>query len=327
LFTLTTIFERFSSILPSINELVNLSSYYIKLVICSFIINFILLKLIIFFGVSINNIQKLLKIKYFFLCYFIFIVIFLLVKFYFAKNSIYLDIDKISITAKMGDFDLAISLKDAATFFNHFGEPAIFIALARLGYSIALKHQSSLNLPAKLGVTLGTGAGGLITYNLIQFPHKTLEYINKSDDHLQVKGSISLKNIDVKAEDNYVPSEHPVLTYLLGINPNPSISKYNFQRITTNNNVEIQAKQESVVLKELVKENPNLSDKFKFNPGSPLEPENELINLIIEAFTNLYLLGFIYIYLLFMLAIILICKFLLNNELEFKLLSKLHIFN
>jgi hypothetical protein len=104
----------------------------------SFFSNFILIILTKnkFFGVSINNnLQKLLKMKYFFLYYFIFIFFLLLiVKFYFAQNTIYLDTDKISISPKMGDFDLAISLKDTATLFNHFCEPAVFIGLARIGY-------------------------------------------------------------------------------------------------------------------------------------------------------------------------------------------------
>jgi hypothetical protein len=93
-------------------------------------------------------------------------------------------------------------------------------------------------------------------YKLTQLPHKVLDASGKSDELFQVKGTISLKNIEVKAEGNYIPSEHPVLTYLFGINPNPSLSKYTFQRVTTNNNVEIKAK-ESAVLNELAKENPN----------------------------------------------------------------------
>lgn len=70
---------------------------------------------------------------------------------------------------------------------------------------------------------------------------------------------------------------------------------------------------------------------YNSNSNNPLisstnEEDTNLISLLIDSLTDQLYLSIISIYLLFMLLLIFICKFILSNDIKFNLISKIKIF-
>ena len=77
------------------------------------------------------------------------------------------------------------------------------------------------------------------------------------------------------------------------------------------------------ILKELDQLKPDWKNQFSdFSINSPLEPDNSLIQFVLDALNNHLIINFITVYLLLMLLFIIICKFTLNKDTKFNRLEK-----
>jgi hypothetical protein len=85
----------------------------------------------------------------------------------------------------------------------------------------------------------------------------------------------------------------------------------------------------SPILKEIKKSNPNWGTSESQDVIlSPLENENnQILNFLIDSLTDKFIINVCTVYLLIMLTIIFICKFILNKQIEIKFLNKIKIFN
>jgi hypothetical protein len=168
LFTITTISQLLNSffnqflfsnidwlISTHINEAVKFGSQYLELLICSFILNFILLKLINYnlFGSEIKkNMYKLLNLKFFFIYYFIFVFILI---FIIKLNIIHLDSKDVIVKANVSNVEITVSGDIIKEVLSGFGEIAAFSVGGRLALAAAAKHQ--LGVGSKIGISITSG--------------------------------------------------------------------------------------------------------------------------------------------------------------------------
>lgn len=92
-----------------------------------------------------------------------------------------------------------------------------------------------------------------------------------------------------------------------------------------NINYTITSEDTTKIIQELNLQNPDWRNDFivsKFYVNSPLESNNSLTQFVLEALNNQLVINYVTVYLLLMLLIILICKFILNKDIKFNSLDK-----
>jgi hypothetical protein len=216
-----------------------------------------------------------------------------------------------------------------------FRNTAVFLGSVRLAYLIIEKNKalSSLN---RIGIMLGTGGGGLISYRVID---RILNYYDIENNNVVLNGNFSLESVNITTNGNYNIPEHPVLNLLFGMYRGVQFSNFNqpFKFTTTEGTSIFQATNNTTfgwVISALDNLYPNWNTEFRNYASndyssyinSPYENETSLISFLIDNLTDHLYLSIISIYLLLMLLVIFICKLILSTDIEFKRLSKLKIF-
>jgi hypothetical protein len=225
----------------------------------SFIVNSFLLILIKnnIFGSNINNLmedisknKKYTYIFYIFYFVFVFILIFIIK---YNMNTIYLD--SVQVNVNINGVNANVTGDILSTAKELFGNTAVFLGSARLAYLIIGKNKalSTLN---RIGITIGTGGGGLISYRVID---RTLNYYGLENNNIVLNGNLSLENVNVTTTGNYNIPEHPVLNLLFGMYRGVQFSNFNqpFNFTTTEGTSIFQATNNTGVISALDNLNPN----------------------------------------------------------------------
>nr|UEX92945.1 hypothetical protein [Marasmiellus scandens] len=308
------------------------SGKFTSLGILSFIVNSILIFLIEckVFGSKIYSLLiEISKTKYnaflFFINYFVFVYILILVLKY-NINIIYLD--EVSVNVTVNGVDANISGDILRLIKETFGDVVVFTTGSRLAYLIVSKN-SGLGIGPKIGITLFSGAGGVLSYRIVD----RVSSRNSVSNPVILNGELRVENIHFQATGNYEIEKHPVLSYLFGMNKSCSINNVD-KTFTVSKNIdgistlkEVSSSNSKGVIESLSENNPDWASKFhNFKLNSPYEDETGIISLIIDNLSDHLSLTIISIYLLLMLLLIFICKLVLSNDLYLKRISNLKLF-
>lgn len=95
--------------------------------------------------------------------------------------------------------------------------------------------------------------------------------------------------------------------------------------LQNNVNFTVSSEDKAKILKELDQQTPDWKNDFNFSEifiNSPLESNNSLTQFVLDALNNHLIINFVTVYLLLMLLIILICKFIFTKDIKFNRLEK-----
>ena len=310
---------------------------YICLCILSILLNTLVFKLIQlnYLGLTLKNkfnyyIDN--KLNIFTLYMFIFFyVCFIILN--ININIVYLD-EIITVKAQIDNTSVELNGDVLNFIFENIGEVATFTTGARIGALFVAKQK--MNLMPRLGVVAGTATGLTIYFKAFQ------AYTSyNTNDPLKIKFEIddSLKKLMTNETNiNNFKNNLNNLFNLDSLNTSPvNITKiFNpLDNIFTYNLTKEDTKK---IITELDKTNPNwktdLLNSSKdqvdaagvnpliLSPGDQTENINPLIQRLIETFTDQLYLNIIIVYLLIMLTIIIISKFIINKDYKFEFLNK-----
>jgi hypothetical protein len=198
--------------------------------------------------------------------------------------------------------------------FDNLGSVGVFIAGTRIAAALVTRHPMGV-LP-KAGAIGGVGSGFTITYKIIQ------ESMSPSTSSSSASLSISPNQITIKKTIGPNTTDADFLERLkvfFGINPQ-SLPKFSIKEefisgilYFKSSEVEVQSK----IISTLDTNNPNLRDSFIHSPL-----EGDQLHYLISVLSNNLYLHVIMGYLLFILLIIISCKFLFKDNIEFKKIKK-----
>lgn len=127
-------------------------------------------------------------------------------------NTIYLE--NVTVDLKVNGMSVQVNGDIFSVLKETFGESFIFLGSARLAYLI-LSQNSSLNAFSKLGIILGSGAGGLTSYKVVD---RSARYLSDSKPNILLNGTLKLDTVNVSTHHSYQIPDHPVLSYIFGMN-------------------------------------------------------------------------------------------------------------
>lgn len=297
----------------------------------SFIFNSLLLILIKqnFLGSKLKNIlENISKSKknaiVFLINYFLFVYIFIFTVKY-NMNTIYTD--SVTYNLTLDNMDISITGDLLSIIKNVTADTTIFLGSARLATFI-LSKNTALHGLSKIGIMLATGGGGLITYRVVD---RTLANMGFEKATPVAQGVLNLKSSNELPEANSKLIEELSINSLFG--SNSGVSNISIQPqlniLKQDGILQLNTEESSKIIKALDSSNPNWKSEFSNNfiINSPFENDSNLLNHLIDSLTDHLYLGVICFYLLFVLLIFLICKFLISPNIEFQRLSKIKIFN
>lgn len=238
------------------------------------------------------------------------------------SNMIFLDGNEVIVSTTINDVNFKISGEALTQIYQNLGSAAVFVAGTRIAAGLLAKHP--MGLIPKVGTIGGTGAGFTITYRRI------LEALNQASGKSQ--GDIT---ISAPVKINLEKIEHIDINNTLGdlltnaFKPDRSLFgdystgfKFKNEKVFNiwTNKYETFLSDDNVinnnkVLKTLEEFNPNWKDSFI---SSPLESNNYILNTL----SDILLLDYIILYLLFMLLIIISCKFIIGENIELKTIKR-----
>lgn len=191
------------------------------------------------------------------------------------------------------------------------GSAGVFIAGTRIAAALLTKHPPTGGVLPKVGIIGGTGSGFTVTYKMIQ---ESMPSSNSSSASLSVSPiQITIqKKVESNVTDEVILDK---LSSFLGIKAN-SIPKLNIKEelisgklYFKSSEVEVQSK----IISTLDNSTPNWRDSFIHAPL-----EGDQLQFLMSVLSNNLYLHFIILYLLFMLLIIISCKFIFKDNIEFK---------
>ena len=255
--------------------------------------------------ISLNNIFN----KYLYLIPILSFIIYILLKIYLTLHVIFLDSPDVTVTATLDDANFVMSGDVLKIIFENMGGAAVFSASARIAAGLISKNPMGV-LP-KIGIIGGTSAGFTILYRM------SMESMGSNITNSSA--SISIKPIKIKLETvtntNFDINSVNSLINSLGLQNTFQSNLFSFTESFHSNSILLQGNNQpsnSKVLSALDQQYPNWKDSFI---NSPLE-EN-IIPHIINVLSNNLHLHFIILYLLIMLLIIITCKYILKDNIEF----------
>jgi hypothetical protein len=321
--------------------------YLILFIFIGFLLNIFIFKLILIglIGESmksslLKNINK--KTLYWLnKLLFSFLIIYLLIV--LSSDIIYLDT---TINVKCNDLDFNVSGEYIDKIFTHFGAATAFVVGSRLAAAFLTKHPISLG--SKIGVTIGTGAGSSAAFQMVNYGTGIIRGKILAQQGLK-DGTINLhiKDVVVNNDNNLNNSVNFLSSQ--NLDPNILIPKFQFNQIESltkfydlyNNKLEMvnMDNSNSKIIQMIEKQNNcSLIDIFslenninKIIINSPLE-SNDITNLNIKTdlitMLNYNLtVNLIMIYLIFMLTLIFIFKFVLDKNISLDKIKNLPLGN
>lgn len=236
-------------------------------------------------------------------------IVFILLKFYLSYNVIFLDSKDIIVTASLDNTNFVITGDVLKLIFENLGGAAVFGASARIAAGLFCKHP--IGVFPKIGIIGGTGVGYTILYRM------SMDSIGSSISNSSASISVSPVQIKLETVANTTFDGNAVnsLVNNLGLNNKYQLSQFSFTETSSLKNIYLQSKNHQInsqVISAFDQQNPNWRDSFI---QSPLE-EN-LTPHIINVLSYNLILHFIILYLLIMLLIIISCKFIIKENIEF----------
>jgi len=236
------------------------------------------------------------------------------------SNIIFLDGNEFIVSTTINDVNFKISGEALTQIYQNLGSTAVFVAGTRVAAALLAKHP--MGIIPKIGTIGGTGAGFTITYRRI------LEALNQSsgqgDITISAPVKINLEKIDHIDINNtlkdllstaFKPDRSIFGDYSTGFKfKNDKVFNFwtnKYETFLSDDNVINNNK----VLRALEEINPNWKDSFI---SSPLESNNYILNTL----SDIILLDYIVLYLLFMLLIIISCKFIIGDNIESKTIKR-----
>lgn len=256
-----------------------------------------------------------------------------------SSEIIYLDT---TINIKLNELDLNISGEYIDKIFTHFRAASAFLIGSRLAAAFLTIHPISLS--SKIGITVETGAGSSAAFQMVNYGTGIIREKILAQQGLK-DGTINLHIKDVLVNNgnnsvNLVSSQN--------LDPNVLIPKFQFNQLETltkfyesyNNKLEMINKynSNSKIIQLIEKQNNcSLNDIFSNNSideiiiNSPLEL-NDLVSLnfkndLITMLNFNLTVNLIMIYLIFMLTLIFIFKFVLDKNIFLEKINKLPLGN
>ena len=259
--------------------------------------------------------QNLLIILIFFVSFFLIASI--------KNNIIYLE-DKVSITTTIENVKFEISGGlGTKTALEIAGTTGAFVVGAKIAASLLAKQKIGFYLKQEAPVG-GTAAGFTATFKLL---NRAMPSVPSSVDTVKVEtGPIQIVVEEIKSTNQsfveYLKDSFGLFNKISKNNLinntsedlNNEFNKFNFT---------VSPEDTAKILKELDQLKPDWKNQFSdFSINSPLEPDNSLIQFVLDALNNHLIINFITVYLLLMLLFIIICKFTLNKDTKFNRLEK-----
>lgn len=240
-------------------------------------------------------------------------IVFILLKFYLSYNVIFLDDKDIIVTASLDNANFVITGDVFKLIFENLGGAAVFGVGARIATGLLAKHP--MPVFPKIGVIGGTGVGYTILYRM------SMESMGSSISNSSASVSVSPVHIKLETVSNTTFDGNAVnsLVNNLGLNNKSQLSQFSFTESSNLNKIYLNSQNNqtnSQIISALDQQNPNWRDSFIHSPLE-LELEKNLTPHIISVLSDNLLLHFIILYLLIMLLIIISCKFIIKDNIEF----------
>lgn len=237
--------------------------------------------------------------------------VFILLKFYFGFNVIYLDSSDYVVTTTLYNSKIEINGEILRILAENFGSAGVFVGGARIAAMLLSKHPMGL-LP-KVGVCGGVGTGFAIYYKTIVNPIFSSSSIGNSSASVSISPvKITLEKITPNDSNSNL---RELLSKSLGLGDQNNLSYFNLNFISEykggklylygNDNIS-----KSKIISALDKSNPDWRDSFIHSPL-----DDNLILSIMDILSNNLLLNFITLYLLIMLLLLLLSNKIKKSKL------------
>jgi hypothetical protein len=248
------------------------------------------------------------------------LLIFITMKYY--SNIIFLDPDEITVSTTIDNINFQISGEALTQIYRNIGSASVFAVGARIAAGLVAKHP--MGLIPKVG-TIG-GVGSLFTINYRIIMDSFNQEISQSHGNVSISGPVKItlgkiEHLDKNSNISELITSafNPERSMLGDYSTRLQFKKETIYNIWKNKN-EILLSDSNIIdnskiLKTLDQYNPNWKDSFI---SSPLEPTDYIINTL----NNNLMLDYIILYLLFMLLIILSCKFVIREDIDSNSIKK-----
>ena len=269
-----------------------------------------------FLGKDLKSIFNHIIYKYPNLFIFLIFIVSFIILVCLKQNVIFLEEEKVVVTTTLKEGTFVISGELLNSIFTNLGSAAVFSAGAKIAASLVAKHP--MHLLPKTGIIGGTAAGFTATFRLVN--HYTPGPVSGGDSIVHT-GPVEIKVEGIQTRNNQgirdiIQNNFGNISHTSQMKSHISFKEEvisNIHTITGNLN------ETSKVISELEKVDPHWRDKFIH---SPLEINTSLTKFVLEVLNDHLLLNFIIIYLLIMLLLIFISKFVLNKNTKFNNLNK-----